>query len=112
MRTSEERIHELHDRMNTLTETKNRRRFTMVSAAAFTVCLAITVAMALMIARLPVRTPGDIGESAAASIFAEHEALGYVVIALLAFCLGALVTILCFRIKKHMEEKQTDDRHR
>ena len=111
MRTSEERVQELHARMNTLTETKNRRRFILTSAAAFAVCIALTVAMALMISKLPVRIPGESGESAAASIFAEHEALGYVVIALLAFCLGSLVTIFCFRIKKHLEEKQNDDRH-
>ena len=33
-------------------------------------------------------------------------AAGYVVIALLAFCLGVLVTIFCFRIKEYGKEKQ------
>ena len=108
MRTSEERILELHDRMNSLKEKKNRRSDLLKSAAVFAVCLAITVAMALVIARVPVLDPGDLGESAAASIFAEHSALGYVVIALLAFCLGALVTIFCFRLRKHKEENRDD----
>ena len=108
MRTSEERIQELHDRMNSLKETKTRRNDLLKSAAAFAVCLAITVALALVIARVPVLDPGDIGESAAASIFAEHSALGYVVIAILAFCLGALVTIFCYRLRKHKEENRDD----
>ena len=91
MRTSEERIRELHRRMNTLEEADRRRR-------------------CRVIARLPVQAaPAGIG-GAAASIFAEQSVLGYVVIALLAFCLGSLVTIFCFRLKKHLEKEADDDR--
>ena len=64
--------------------------------------------MALVIASLPIQSPGTITGSAAASIFADHASLGYVVVALLAFCLGALVTVFCFRIKKHWKENQDD----
>ena len=108
MRTSEERIQELHHRMDTLAEMKERRNDRIRNAAIVLAALVITVAMALMIANAPVLDPGEIGESAAASIFADHSALGYVVIALLAFCLGVLATIFCFRLKKHREEKRDD----
>ena len=110
MRTSEERVQELHRRMNAMEKAKSRRRYQLMCAAACTACLAITIAMALVIASLPIQSPGEITGSAAASIFADQASLGYVVVALLAFCLGALVTVFCFRIKKHMKENQDDDR--
>ena len=110
MRTSEERVQELHRRMNAMKEAKSRRRVRFVCAAACAACLTMTVMLALIIARLPYQAPNDITGSAAASIFVDHASLGYVVVALLAFCLGILVTIFCFRMKKHMKEKQDDDR--
>lgn len=108
MRTSEERVQELHRRMNAMEKAKNRRRYQLMCAAACTTCLAIIIAMALVIASLPIQSPGEITGSAAASIFADHASLGYVVVALLAFCLGVLVTIFCFRMKKHVKENQDD----
>lgn len=38
-------------------------------------------------------------------------ALGYVAVALVALCLGVVVTLFCFRLKRHMEkEGKRDDR--
>ncbi len=43
--------------------------------------------------------------------FEERAILGYVVVALVALCLGVLVTLFCFRLKRHMEEEgKRDDR--
>ena len=36
------------------------------------------------------------------------EALGDVLVALTAFCLGVLVTLFCFRLKWRKEEKRDD----
>ncbi len=110
MRTSEERVQELHRRMNAMEKAKGRRRYQLMCAAACTACLAITIAMALIIASLPLQSPGEITGSATASIFAGHASLGYIVVDLMAFCLGALVTVFCFRMKKHMKESQDNDR--
>ena len=108
MRTSEERVQELHRRMEAMEKAKSRRRYQVVCAAACMACLAITIAMALVVASLPIQSPGTTTGGAAASIFADHASLGYVVVALLAFCLGALVTVFCFRMKKHLKENQDD----
>ncbi|MBQ1364037.1 MAG: DUF4179 domain-containing protein [Oscillospiraceae bacterium] len=110
MRTSEERVRELHRRMAAMEREKSRRRYQLLCAAACTACLAITVAMALVIASLPIQSTDMIAGSAAASIFADHASLGYVVVALLAFCLGVLVTIFCLRMKNHIKENRDDDR--
>ena len=44
----------------------------------------------------------------AATILGGSTALGYMVIGLLAFILGACVTILCFRIHQLNKEEQTE----
>ena len=109
MRTSEERVAELHRRMAERRQEKARRRDAAVSAAAFCACLAVAVLLAVVIARVPVMAPDAAAAAATASIFADNRTLGCVVVALLAFCLGVLVTVFCFRVKRHREE-QSDDR--
>ena len=66
--------------------------------------------MALVIAHNPVQVSGEGSGSASASSFANNGVLGYIVIALLAFCLGVLVTVFCFRMRNHMNETENDDR--
>ena len=106
MRTSEERISELHRRMTLMEQEKSRRRYRLEAALLCAACVVLTLLLAFLISQIPVRIPeGEIG-GAAASIFAENEVLGYIVTAFLAFCLGALATILCFRLKRGTEEKK------
>ena len=111
MRTPEERVTELHRRMEDMRRGIIRRKTIGACAGICAACLAAAVGFATMIARTPVQTPTQTGGGATASIFAEHAALGYVVAALAAFCLGVLVTLLCFRLKQRMEkEEKHDDR--
>ena len=110
MRTSEDRTRELHRRMDRMKKDRCRRQFRVRAAAVFAVCFAIAAAAALMAAGLRIRVPSGVTGAAAASIFAGHAMLGRVVTALLAFGLGVLATIFCFRMKKHMEETEKDDR--
>ena len=58
MRTSEERVQELHARMDKRAEMKDRRSFMVKTALVFAACVAIMIGMAIMIARLPIKTPG------------------------------------------------------
>lgn len=108
MRTSEERIHELHQRMDARQQQKNRRRYNLQSAAVVVAALVVMIMMAIVIASAKVQMPDAGTAGIAASIFAERAAFGYIVVALLAFCLGAFVTIFCFRLRKHKEEKNDD----
>ena len=110
MRTFEERTQELHRRMDSLQRKKQHRRYILTCAAALIVCLAIVILIAFGISRIGIQTTDINTGSAAASIFGEHALLGYVVAAVVSLCLGVLVTIFCFRIKKHMGEDKKDDR--
>ena len=111
MRTSEERTQELHRRMELRRRQQARRRFRLSCAAAGAALLVLVIAVAFAAAGLSPVLPGQAPGEAAASIFAEHDALGYVVIALLAFCLGVLFTVSCFRLRRHMEEDGDDREH-
>ena len=111
MRTSEERVLELHQRMDALRNRKNLQRARWESAAAWAGGLAIVIALAFVMAGVSVQNPDALPSGMSASIFTGHAALGYVVIAVLAFCLGAFVTVLCFRLRKHREDPG-DDRNR
>ena len=108
MRTSEERVASLHQRMDELEEKQAQRKFGIQSAVIAAAGLAAAVLLAVLISTLPVVTPPEADNSAAASIFTDNGALGYVVVAILAFVLGALVTVLCFRIRRHEKMKQKE----
>ena len=108
MRTSEERVDALHQRMDALEQTIETRKFRTRSAVIASAGLILAVALALIISNLPVAMPGAAEQGATASIFTDHGALGYVVVALLAFILGGLVTVLCFRLKQNGGKKQEE----
>ena len=110
MRTSEERVKELHRRMQVRRQDRLRRRFYLIAVSSGAVSLAAALIFAVGLSRLSVEVPQQTIIGAAGSIFADHRALGYVVVALMAFCLGAAVTVLCHRLQRRMTEEHGDDR--
>ena len=106
MRTSEERVAELHRRMDALKQAKALRRYRLTCAAACAAALIVAVLTALGVSRLPIQASETVSGSVTASIFAGHESVGYVVVALVALCLGVLVTVFCFRMKRRMGETE------
>ncbi len=106
MRTSEERVRELHRRM----QVRRRRRCRLIGASSVAACLAAALLFAVDLSRISVETPQQTIIGATGSIFADHGALGYVLVALTAFLLGAAATVLCYRLKRSMTEEYGDDR--
>ena len=108
MRTSDERVAELHRRMEALQHKRERRKLALQCTGAIVACLVLVVAMALVIANTPLQTPAVGAAGFSASMLTGSAALGTVVVAILAFCLGALVTVFCFRLRRHSEEEHHD----
>ena len=118
MRTNEERINAMHARASELNRQKRARRVRIMQAAGAAVSFAATIVLAVCIPRLvdfetnPTGSPiGQAGtsETMNASIFGNSAALGYIVIALIAFLLGVTLTIFCFRLRewqKHKDEQK------
>ena len=69
----------------------------------------LVIALALVVANTPVQSQTAGAAGFAASMLAGHAALGAIVVAILAFCLGVLVTVFCFRLRRQREE-ECDDR--
>ena len=108
MRTSEERIEELHRRMNTVKQAKAARKYRLICAAACAAALVLSVLAALGVSRLPVRVISPVSGGVSASVFAGHTALGYIVTALIGLCLGVLATVVCFRLKRRKINEDAD----
>ena len=109
MRTSEELVEGLHQHMENRRQRKARLKYRIISSAAVAVCLVAAVLIGVVVSQNPAGRAEVINGSVSASIFAEHAALGYVVVSLAAFCLGALVTVFCMRLKKHMDGEEQDN---
>ena len=109
MRTPEQRVEELHRRMDALKQAKARRKYNAVCASACAACLVLAVALALAVSRMPVKSTDAVKVGVTDSAYADHAALGYVLVAVAALCLGVLVTVFCFRLKRQIDDKEKRD---
>ena len=91
MRTNEERIAAMHQRAKQLQYENRKRTSGYIQAAA----------VALSFAGVSMKDAIPAGMHA--SIFSGSDALGYIIVSIVAFTLGAAVTIFCFYMKKWQE---------
>lgn len=109
MRTNEEKIEALHKRAAQLEKEKLRRRTRILQAASVTVCIAVIAALGFFMPDISNKIVANIDPNAMrASIFTSSAALGYIIIGITAFILGAAVTILCFYLQKWQKERDDD----
>ena len=110
MRTNEERIAAMHKRAAELEKEKRQRTAAIIQAVSVAACFAAVIMLAFL---MPGFSQTFISEnsqgSMSASIFSESRVLGYIVIGILAFLLGAAVTIFCFRLKSWQKDKDPED---
>lgn len=110
MRSDKERAAEVKRRIAERERERKQRRGRLVTAAAAAACLAMIVGLSLLLPGMAGQESGGYqGFAGAASIFCDSEALGYVVIGLLAFLLGVCVTILCFRLRQMEQEDRREE---
>ena len=109
MRTNEERIAAMHARAAELQREKRKKLTRLTGGVSVVLCLALIIALAAWMPGLPVASAGS-PAGMSGSIFAESGALGYIVVALLAFLLGVSVTVFCVRLRKWQEQQNTEDR--
>ena len=111
MLKDEERIAEVKRRIGEKERQQRLRHRRIVSAFCIAACFAVIVgvsfAMSSIVGQIEPGTSSDF--ETAATILGGSTALGYMVIGLLAFVLGACVTILCFRIHQLNKEEQTEE---
>ncbi len=113
MRTNEERIRAMHKRASVLFKEKRRMQARAIGTAAAALCLVCVILLAVFMPGLTGAYMSAAGpDTMAGSIFSGSPALGYLVIIIIAFLLGGVVTAFCFRLKKWQEQsrKTYDDK--
>ena len=96
MRSNEERISAMHIRASEIKKEQIKRRNSIIGYACVLVCFFAVIGMGLGFPRLLTHNvQGSDYDGMNASIFSGYDALGYIVIGILAFMLGAAVTVLC-----------------
>lgn len=110
MRTNEERIAAMHRRAAELEKEKGQRRGRILQAVSVAACFATVIVLAAFMPGFSqALVSGESQGSMSASIFSESSVLGFIVIGILAFLLGAAVTIFCFRLKKWQDGKEQEN---
>ena len=92
-----------------LKHTRTRRKTRLLSVAAF----ALFASLAATVALLPNRSVETPAGSVYGSFLLSMEAGGYVLVGVLAFALGAALTLLCLHLNKlRKTEKQNDKKEK
>ena len=100
MRTNEERIKAMHARASEMRYETARRhsRIAVISASVVSVAVILNLAFIMPATMERLTSPSGIAEMRG-SILSGSPVIGYVVIGIVAFLLGAAVTLLCFKSK-------------
>lgn len=108
MRSTDERINAVKRRVKELTVQKGQLRRMALSVAA---CLLIVIGMGVsMPGIMEGLLEGDYTSTGMmASIFYDGDALGYVLVGLLAFALGVFLTVLSFLMSRRSQRDKEDD---
>lgn len=112
MRSNEERVAAVKKRIAEIEKQRRMRRSRMIAGFAVAASLAIIVGLANLMPGIDDEfwQGGYHNIGTAATIFGGRAAVGYAVIALIAFVLGACVTILCYRIHLfHQDGKDAEE---
>ena len=99
MKTTDEQMNEIMRRSESLKAKKSMNDYLIGFSIAIAACLALIVLVGASIANVnPETTDNTVSQYGSLVISAPY--MGYVVIGLLAFILGVLVTLLCRRIRE------------
>ena len=122
MRSYEERCAEVKRRIAAEKRKKRLRRGRLETHAASRQTAADTAAAACLalLAGVSIAMPGMTaqlqpdsctGFETAASMYGGGDALGYIIVGLLAFLLGVCMTILCFRLRQMERDEKDEGQH-
>ena len=103
MKSTDEQMNEIMRRSESLKAKKSMNDYLIGFSIAIAACLALIVLVGASIANVnPETTDNTVSQYGSLVISAPY--MGYVVIGLLAFILGVLVTLLCRRIREFKQK--------
>ena len=91
----------MHMRAAEIDRTNRKRKVDIITGVSFAVCLIFVIGLALKMPELIGSTlENTISKGMSASIFSGNGPISYIFVSIIAFLLGAAVTVFCYRIKK------------
>ena len=111
MRTNEERIASMHRRTEEIKQEQRAHRVKLLQSVSAAASFAAVILLAVFMPKLTSfeTVPyGIVSEDMHASMLRDGGVMGYVVIAVIAFLLGAAVTAFCFKLKKWQDDKNRE----
>ncbi|HPX92704.1 MAG TPA: DUF4179 domain-containing protein [Bacillota bacterium] len=108
MRSTEERLAAVRQRAQEIEVNRSKRRGLVIGVSALAAGLLAVTGLSFLIPSLKAGSPAaDYNHpGATASVFDVNNRLGYVLIGVLAFALGVVITILCYRIRMKNKKEQ------
>ena len=110
MRSNAERVAAVKQRIAEKEREKRRRRERLIAVSASAISLIFIVGISLCMPSLAEKASSvdHVNFGTTASIFSDNGALGYLVIGILAFCLGVSATVLSYRVHQREQERQAE----
>ena len=110
MRSNAERVAAVKQRIAEKEREKRRRRERLIAVSASAISLIFIVGMSLCMPSFAEKASSadHVNFGTTASIFSDNGALRYLVIGILAFCLGVSATVLSYRVHQREQERQAE----
>ena len=111
MRTNEERLAAMHKRAAEIEREDRNRKVMIMETAGIAIGFAAVLILAILMPGMAgnfVHT--DVTNTMRASIFSENNAIGYIVIGIIAFLFGISVAVFCFRLKKWRDAEENKEK--
>ena len=108
MRSNAERVAAVKQRIAEKEREKRRRRerLIVVSASAMSLIFIVGISLCMPSFAEKASSADHVNFGTTASIFSDNGALGYLVIGILAFCLGVSATVLSYRVHLYQREQE------
>lgn len=107
MRTDEERMELIRKRTGEIKREECRKKQRLLGLGCTVVCLVMIIGLGLVMPDMMQKAASSgtvVHNSGAASLIGSSSALGYIMVGILSFVLGAAVTTLMFYMRKNDDE--------
>lgn len=105
MRSTDEQLHEIMQRAENITETRNIRSRMLTAGMSALACVIMLVIVSMNIPRITVLSAEN-EQTQYGSLLLAAPYLGYIIVGIIAFALGICVTLLCMNWKKLRETER------
>ena len=112
LRTPEERIRAMHSRAAEIENRQKEIRVRVISAVSAAVSFAAVIVLALIVPGITSNLSQPVGDGdMTGSILSGSEVLGFIAVGVIAFLLGAAVTVLCVRLNRMKDGGSKENDH-